>query len=278
MFKARRLTMIGLLLVSLLWTIAAVNAQETVAESFPVGTVIEGVVEAVGNDTVTINGVTYYLTFKLDESLFVPGATVSVMVVLSETEVMTIIRFTAPPADDDGDEDGADGCEDGSTTDATTDEENECEEEAAEHPVGSSIAEAMDVDYDEVMDWHTQGYGFGEIARAYLIAEEVGDSVEDIMARRAAGEGWGSIMQDYGLRPSQFNLGRIMSGSYVGSGIVLPDDVAVDGTLTTATTTTQSTTSSGSTTSDNDNSNLNRFGCEGRGNSCNTPAANRPGN
>lgn len=289
MFKPH-FRVIAMLFMLLFFVAFSVQAQEALPESFPVGTVVEGTVEAVNDGSVTIDGVTYYLTVKLTESMFVPGTTVSVTVVLSETEIMTIIRFAQPPSETDEDADDETGCEETSTegdADAptTTNTDEPCINTEGDHPVASAIAEAVEVDYDEVMDWHADGFGFGEIARAYLLAAETGDSVEAIMARRAAGEGWGSIIQEYGLNPSQFSLGRIMSGRYVNTGVILPPDVEEDGTLTgpnapqPAAPTSTTTTSGSSTPATNPNNGtnsggLNQFGCPGQGNSCNAPGHN----
>lgn len=59
-----------------------------------------------------------------------------------------------------------------------------------------------------------RGWGYGEIARALYLAHESEASLEDILAMRAAGDGWGEISKallgEAGLKG--FNLGRIISG------------------------------------------------------------------
>lgn len=58
------------------------------------------------------------------------------------------------------------------------------------------------------------GWGYGEIARALFLAQSSEASLEEILAMRASGEGWGeiseSLLGDAGLKG--FNLGLIISG------------------------------------------------------------------
>jgi len=108
----------------------------------------------------------------------------------------------ADQADTDGDGIG-DACD---STD--TGETGGCNREG--HPVATRIAEAFDASYDEVMTMHCDGFGFGEIARAFLLAEgsEHGSSAQDFLDRKAAGEGWGHIIHDSGMHPSDLAPGR----------------------------------------------------------------------
>ncbi|MBI1881193.1 MAG: hypothetical protein HYR94_23685, partial [Chloroflexi bacterium] len=55
--------------------------------------------------------------------------------------------------------------DDGTTADGAT------EEVTNQHPVAAALSEYFDVDYDEIMDLHEDGYGFGNIARAYFFAD-----------------------------------------------------------------------------------------------------------
>ena len=43
----------------------------------------------------------------------------------------------------------------------------------------------------EIMGWHCAGFGFGEIARAYLLAEETGVVPATYFALKSGGQGWG---------------------------------------------------------------------------------------
>jgi hypothetical protein len=53
------------------------------------------------------------------------------------------------------------------------------------------------------------GLGYGELETAHLLANESGQSVDDLVAMHSAGEGWGKIAHDNGL-----NLGRIVSDAH----------------------------------------------------------------
>jgi hypothetical protein len=56
------------------------------------------------------------------------------------------------------------------------------------------------------------GLGWGGLEKAHLLANETGQSFDDIVALHQAGEGWGKIAHDNGL-----NLGRIVSNAHRSS-------------------------------------------------------------
>ena len=60
------------------------------------------------------------------------------------------------------------------------------------------------------------GLGYGELETAHLLANESGQSFDDIVAMHQAGEGWGKIAHDNGL-----NLGRIVSNAHRSSQAAL---------------------------------------------------------
>ena len=60
------------------------------------------------------------------------------------------------------------------------------------------------------------GLGYGELENAHLLANASGQSFDDIVAMRQAGEGWGKIAHDNGL-----NLGRIVSNAHRSSQAAL---------------------------------------------------------
>jgi hypothetical protein len=60
------------------------------------------------------------------------------------------------------------------------------------------------------------GLGYGELENAHLLANESGQSFDDIVAMHQAGEGWGKIAHDNGL-----NLGRIVSNAHRSSQAAL---------------------------------------------------------
>jgi hypothetical protein len=90
------------------------------------------------------------------------------------------------------------------------------------HPVALALAAEFNVDYRVIADWHCSGFGFGEIARALLIAEkfegEEGETVtpEELLALRDDGEGWGQIKKEYGVMPSDLAPGHVISGKHHG--------------------------------------------------------------
>jgi hypothetical protein len=90
------------------------------------------------------------------------------------------------------------------------------------HPVALALAAEFNVDYSVIADWHCSGFGFGEIARALLIAEkfegEEGETVtaDELLAMRDQGMGWGQIKQEYGVKPSDLAPGRVISGKHHG--------------------------------------------------------------
>jgi hypothetical protein len=101
------------------------------------------------------------------------------------------------PGEGDPDEDGRNLSEDGGTCTG-----------AEPHPTGKSLALEYNVDYDVIMSYFCQGYGFGEIRLAYNIAYTVGVGVEVVFAQRADGMGWGEIMQYYEVTGNPKNPGN----------------------------------------------------------------------
>lgn len=83
------------------------------------------------------------------------------------------------------------------------------------HPVAMQVAERFEVSYDEVMAMHCAGNGFGNIIRAYLLAEAGADgaAAQDFLDRAQGGEGWGQIMRESGVHPSQLAPGQVMRGN-----------------------------------------------------------------
>jgi ABC-type glycerol-3-phosphate transport system substrate-binding protein len=81
--------------------------------------------------------------------------------------------------------------------------------------VPQAIADYFEVEVSAVVAWHTQGYGYGEIVKAYALAKETGKTVEEIFAMFDAGKGWGEIIKDLGLQPGKLepNLGDVMKDS-----------------------------------------------------------------
>jgi hypothetical protein len=76
----------------------------------------------------------------------------------------------------------------------------------------------------DVLALRSEGYGFGEIVKAYFLAAVPDDDLEvdDILGMREAEMGWGEIALSLGLSPSSRdrNLGQIISGRLQISGTV----------------------------------------------------------
>jgi NhaP-type Na+/H+ or K+/H+ antiporter len=73
------------------------------------------------------------------------------------------------------------------------------------HPQARRLAARFDVSYDEIMAWHCSGRGFGEIRKAYALAQRTRGTdnavtVEQVFAMRDARQGWGQILRQYGLK------------------------------------------------------------------------------
>ncbi|MCL4250512.1 MAG: hypothetical protein KJ065_20345 [Anaerolineae bacterium] len=80
-----------------------------------------------------------------------------------------------------------------------------------EHPLALRIGDAFEVDPADVMALHCDGNGFGNIVRAYLLAEagEDGMTAEDFLALHHGGMGWGNIVRDSEVDPSDLAPGQI---------------------------------------------------------------------
>jgi len=138
--------------------------------------------------------------------------------------------LTPNPDQADADDDGI-----GDACDTDFDEEDEGDEEVEyggcfreDHPVGMALADEFDVDYDDIMTWHCDGFGFGEISRALLLAEAGADDGEDgeeavegdeegtvldweaYLQLKADGQGWGQIVKASGVHPGELAMGRVI--------------------------------------------------------------------
>ncbi len=78
-------------------------------------------------------------------------------------------------------------------------------------PVAQRMADAFGVSYDEIMSWRCQGFGFGEIARAYLLADADGVNGPDFyFNEKSSGLGWGQIVKQAGVKPSDLAPGHVI--------------------------------------------------------------------
>jgi len=88
--------------------------------------------------------------------------------------------------------------------------------------IAGCIAALFDVPISDVVTLRSEGYGFGEVVKAYFLANGSGLTVDDILELRQSDMGWGEIAQYLGLPPSNRdrNLGQIISGRLPISGTV----------------------------------------------------------
>lgn len=134
-------------------------------------------------------------------------------VLLNEDTVQASSFFLVEDLDEDDDEDEEE-CDEEDDEDCEEDEDDEDEDTGActnLNPVGETLAEAYEVDDEVILDWRCDGYGYGEIARALELAKLSGDDADEILARREDGEGWGNILKDYDIHPSDLAPGRTIS-------------------------------------------------------------------
>jgi hypothetical protein len=64
---------------------------------------------------------------------------------------------------------------------------------AQPHPTATKLALRYNVPYEEIMSWFCQGFGFGEIEKAYSLSLQYNVPVEQLFALKSSGEGWGNI-------------------------------------------------------------------------------------
>jgi hypothetical protein len=130
------------------------------------------------------------------------------------------------PDDDTGDtddDDTGDG-DDGDTGDDSSDDTMK------EHPVAASMAEHFELEYDQIKSLHDQGAGFGNLAKAFFLAQmNDGEGTGDLLGmatqilEEAKQQGWGQVKKDYAGHPG--NVGSV--GSIMGKGkkpVPEPDD------------------------------------------------------
>ncbi len=100
--------------------------------------------------------------------------------------------------------------------DATvTPEPTETPEPESDSRVAQAIADEFEVDVEEIIALHAEGLGYGEIVKAYALAEASGKTVEEILAMKEEGMGWGEIAQALEVKPGAWepNLGELMRDS-----------------------------------------------------------------
>jgi hypothetical protein len=76
------------------------------------------------------------------------------------------------------------------------------------HPVVVALVTEFDAKPKEVVELHCEGYGFGTIARALILAQATNKKPKDYLNQFDDGLGWGQIFQEAGYSPSEFSQGR----------------------------------------------------------------------
>jgi len=85
------------------------------------------------------------------------------------------------------------------------------------HPVAQAIATQFGLDYDTVIGWHCQGFGFGDIAIALRLAPQIGTDAASLLAEFAVVGEWGEILEAAGIHPRDFFGGG-------GGGVRIDED------------------------------------------------------
>ncbi|MCB0172460.1 MAG: hypothetical protein KDJ97_18085 [Anaerolineae bacterium] len=124
-----------------------------------------------------------------------------------------------PDEDDEttDDDDATDEDDDDTSNDDPAGDDEEMMNEK-QHPVAAAIAEYFDVPYDEIEGLHEDGYGFGNIAKAYFFAEKLNAmniDMEDAtlvtpadLLSEAHGSGWGNVLKDNDIHPGAVGNGH----------------------------------------------------------------------
>ncbi len=181
---------------------------------------IIGVVEDIQVDLIVVSGVTVYPEDVFDPADLSLGDIVIVTGYLMPDDTLQATAFEiAPeglvlpvPPEEPGEEQPVE------EPDVEPEDTETCADYRDDQPVALSLAAEFEelADYDMIMEWHCEGIGFGEIARALLIEQADGDvTAQELLDRFAAGEGWGEIKKDFDISPSDLAPGRVIAADKV---------------------------------------------------------------
>ena len=199
-------------LIVLVFVLIAALIDVGLAFANPGKIVIKGEVKAFGDGTLTVEshkGETYVISVPdgFDVSAVQVGDYVLVKASAGENGTWvagTIKEFSNWGADGDDDAKGEDGDDDDGMgkKEGFIDNSAFCAEGKHEenHPLAPKIAERFDVSEQWVMDSFCEGYSIGAIMLAIKTSQMDGmPAPEDLLAERAAGNGWGLIWKELDL-------------------------------------------------------------------------------
>jgi hypothetical protein len=84
--------------------------------------------------------------------------------------------------------------------------------DVAVHPVAQAVANVYGVDYETVIGWHCDGFGFGDIAIALRLAERLGTDAGSLLSQVEGEPDWGELLRDAGIHPAGFFGGGLAVG------------------------------------------------------------------
>lgn len=78
--------------------------------------------------------------------------------------------------------------------------------------VATAISKYFSVTVDSVLALHNAGYGYGEIVKAFSLAQMSGNktTVDEIFKLRAGNQGWGKILKSLAVSKWDTSLGKLM--------------------------------------------------------------------
>jgi hypothetical protein len=97
------------------------------------------------------------------------------------------------------------------------------------HPVGYRLSVQFAVDYEQVMSWFCNGYGFGEIRHALQADQWTEATAEELLAMKTEKGGWGQVWHELGAKPNNVPPGQAKKNPPTPTSTPLPPtDVPVD--------------------------------------------------
>lgn len=201
----KKLMTIKLMLIALFLIVPNVTASplldsedieaEGVVESYTNGTiVVDGVAFIIDSETIIITGRGRGNNATVSE--LADGVWVSVSGFTDESGKVIARKIRIKPWENPNSE---------TDTDPEDDEGNILK---PKHPVALWIAKRYDLDYDDLMEMHEAGIGWGKLVKAYQIADQITQanpnsevSGDELLDMRLEGKGWGNITRELGTYP-----------------------------------------------------------------------------